>query len=657
MPSSMLSRMTLRTRLLLIGIGIVAVPLAFIALVVGGKQNRMRIAASEECRKLAYTDLDHIVQGIHAVCLTQQAVLEGNVKNGLAVTRHVLAAQGALAFAAEQDEWDAVNQITGQRAAVRLPRMLFGGKPLGQNREAGTRSPVVDDVKALVGGTATIFQRMNPAGDLLRVCTNILLKDNKRAIATYIPAADPEGKQSPVVQALLRGETYLGRAFVVDRWYITAYEPLRSDKGDLVGCVYFGVPMESAVALRQSIMQTQVGETGYVYVLDSKGNYVISQNGKRDGENILQAKDSDGVCFIQEIVAKARALKSGGIAEQFYPWQNPGDPAPRRKVVRIAYFEPWDWIIGAGSYEDEFLAAERQVASMGRESMRTIWITTGASLLAGGLLWFLIAGRIGNRLGRLAGELSGASDQVGGSASELASSSQQMAEGATEQAASLQEIAASLQEMASATKNSATNADATDRETEAAAQAAHKGTEAMGHLATVIGQIKESSDQTARILKTIDEIAFQTNLLALNAAVEAARAGEAGRGFAVVAEEVRNLAKRSAEAARTTADLIQTSQRSAGSGVDATGQMGTILADIAGSVEKVRALVAEVAEASRNQAQGIDEINTAVTRLDQVTQTTASGAEEAAAASKDLESQAGAVKTAVRELQGLVNGA
>ncbi|HOX25795.1 MAG TPA: methyl-accepting chemotaxis protein [Candidatus Krumholzibacteria bacterium] len=652
----MWSRLSLRSRLLLIGISITVVPLAVIIGVVITKQNQMKVAAAEECRTLAFADLDHIVTGIRAMCTTQQAVLEDNVRDGLAVARDAIASRGVVTFAADYATWNAVNQATKQATQVQLPKLLVGDEWLGQNESPGVESPIVDEVRDLVGGTATIFQRMNVQGDMLRVCTSVLKEDGTRAIGTYIPAVNPDGAPNPVVQSVLGGKTFIGKAYVVDRWYITAYEPIKDATGDVVGINYFGVPLESATALRQSIMDVKVGQTGYVFVLDSQGNYVISKGGARDGENVWQAKDEDGALFIQEMITKAKAQPEGTLAEQWYPWKNEGESAARMKVARVAYFAPWDWIIGAGSYEAEFMAAEHKVTALGRANTVAALVTAGVALVLAGLLWYLVASGVTRQIGHLSGELNRASAQVGNSSIEVASSSQMMADGACEQAAALEEIAASLQEMSSVTQQTATNATATDQVTANAAAAARKGVEAMDRLSKVIGEIKSSSDETARILKTIDEIAFQTNLLALNAAVEAARAGEAGKGFAVVAEEVRNLAQRSAEAARNTAQLIEASQQSADGGVKATEQVGEILAEITTSVDEVKRLVGEVASASHEQAEGIGEINTAMTRLDQLTQTNAASAEESAAASKDLESQARLVQTSVEGLRQLTYG-
>ncbi|MBX7254922.1 MAG: DUF3365 domain-containing protein [Candidatus Hydrogenedentes bacterium] len=246
--------------------------------------------------------------------------------------------------------------------------------------------------------------------------------------------------------------------------------------------------------------------------------------------------------------------------------------------------------------------------------------------------------------------------QVSTASTEVSNASQQMAIGANDQAASLEETSASLQQMASMTKQNAANATQASSTAGVARKAAEQGQSAMAQMSGAIERIKASSVETAKILKTIDEIAFQTNLLALNAAVEAARAGEAGKGFAVVAEEVRSLAQRSAEAARNTAALVEESQKNAGDGVEASAVVGRQLQEIGTSIERVAHLIQEVAAASNEQAQGIDQINKAVSNMDRVTQSNAALSEESASSSEQLNAQATELNAMVHELVRLIHG-
>ncbi|HVM60250.1 MAG TPA: bacteriohemerythrin [Verrucomicrobiae bacterium] len=249
-----------------------------------------------------------------------------------------------------------------------------------------------------------------------------------------------------------------------------------------------------------------------------------------------------------------------------------------------------------------------------------------------------------------------ASDDTSAASTEVSRASQSLAEGATEQAASLQQTSASLEEMASMTKQNADNASAAKQLAKDARTAADNGVKDMQLMVRAMEDIKVSSDDIAKILKTIDEIAFQTNLLALNAAVEAAHAGDAGRGFAVVADEVRVLAQRSAVAAKETAVKIEGAISRTSQGVQISSQVAATLEDIASKARRVDELIAEVAAGSGEQSKGIEQINIAVSQMDRVTQSNAAGAEESASAAGELDAQADCLRRTVGELFTLVHG-
>lgn len=243
--------------------------------------------------------------------------------------------------------------------------------------------------------------------------------------------------------------------------------------------------------------------------------------------------------------------------------------------------------------------------------------------------------------------LSGAADQLSGS-------SQSLAESSSEQAASLQETTSSLEEMSSQIKQTAVNSGHAEHAMNESKPLVKNGVLAMRRMTQAMDEIKTSSLETSKIIKTIDDIAFQTNLLALNAAVEAARAGEAGKGFAVVAEEVRSLAQRSADAARDTSDLIERSQSSSERGSSVASEVSENLEKIEESISSVSAVVLKISAASQEQAVGIQQMNSVMSEMDNVVQGNASDSEDSASAAEELSSQASELQNIVRELVDLV---
>ena len=277
-------------------------------------------------------------------------------------------------------------------------------------------------------------------------------------------------------------------------------------------------------------------------------------------------------------------------------------------------------------------------------------------LVAAGLAWVIVRST-SSVLSTAVSELREGAGQVVSAAGQVSTSAQSLSQGATEQAASLEETSASMEEMASMTRKNAENAQQASALVTGVAQQVDESNAALTEMVASMSAIKESSNKVAKIIKTIDEIAFQTNILALNAAVEAARAGEAGMGFAVVADEVRNLAQRSAQAAKDTAGLIEESIARSQEGSTKVEQVAAAISAITGSVAQVKGIVAEVREASQQQTQGIDQVAQAIQQMEKVTQTTAATAEESAAASEELNAQAEQSMGVVRRLDALVGGA
>jgi methyl-accepting chemotaxis protein len=288
---------------------------------------------------------------------------------------------------------------------------------------------------------------------------------------------------------------------------------------------------------------------------------------------------------------------------------------------------------------------------------RTIIVAGSLFSIALGLFLSILITRLITRpLTSVISGLWAGAEQVASASVQISQTSQQLAEGASQQAASIEETSASLEEMSSMTKQNADNAVQANTLMAETREAVEKASLSMSRLTESMSDISSASAQVSEIIRTIDAIAFQTNLLALNAAVEAARAGEAGAGFAVVADEVRNLAMRAAEAARDTSGLIEGTVRKIGEGSDIVSMTGAEFSQLALSAEKMGELVAEIAAASNEQAQGIEQVNTAVGQMDKVVQLNASNAEESAAASEEMSAQAEQMRGFVDQLALLIGG-
>lgn len=350
-----------------IGLSILAalLPVLVIILLTFYQRGHVDEQVVKELDVLARENTAQISKDVWGMLNASNDMLLKNLDGNLKVARKLLNEMGTARLTSNRVTIQTVNQFTKSSGTIQIPKMYLGRVEVEVNKDFNIPSPVVDEVESLVGGTCTIFQKMNNQGDMLRIATNVRKLDNTRAVGTYIPAVNPDGTPNAVVSTVLSGQTYKGRAYVVNAWYLTVYEPLRDSSGRIIGMLYAGIKQENVNSLRQAVMKIVVGKTGYVYILggkeNHKGHYIVSKDGVRDGEDIFDAKDADGRLFIQDIIKKALVLKDGEVDFDRYPWKNEGDKVARYKIAAVSYFEPWDWVIGAGTYEDDYYEAKEQV--------------------------------------------------------------------------------------------------------------------------------------------------------------------------------------------------------------------------------------------------------------------------------------------------------
>ncbi len=484
--------MRIRTKITFMGVllPIVSVALVF-SLIVVQRENlsaKLEKTLSSQTRQ----ELTLLAGEVYSLCRTENDAVLRNLAADLNVSRDILHRAGLVTMSRQTVSWNAKNQFTGEVTALALPKFLVGNTWLGQVTDTSAQVPIVDDTSRLSGAACTLFQRVNEKGDMLRIATSVMGKDGNRVVGTFIPSVNADGSPNAVVSTVLSGKTFQGRAFVVDSWYISAYEPIVDERGSAIGMLFVGVKQENLKGLLSSIQAIRIGKTGYAYVLQgsgpARGTYVVSEDGKRDGQNIWDQKDPDGRFFVQDIVKQALATQNGDAAFVTYPWKNPEDAAPRVKIAAVTYYAPWDWVIGVGAYKDEVAAETRDATDavsqlvwitlmaglvvtlcasvvalvLGRGIARPINAMVGAARqMADGDLSQIVAakrrdemGELGkafnhmtNRLNAMFRQVLTSSEMVATSTRQLSAGSQSMAEGAQTQASTLEETAAAMEEL------------------------------------------------------------------------------------------------------------------------------------------------------------------------------------------------------------------
>ncbi|USX12107.1 Cache 3/Cache 2 fusion domain-containing protein [Oxalobacteraceae bacterium OTU3CAMAD1] len=546
------------------------------------------------------------------------------------------------------------------------PTLAHDGKALNMDFS------IPDKFTSDTGVIATIFAA--DGEEFVRVSTSLKKENGDRAVGTQLDHAH-------LSYAPLRaGNSYIGLATLFGKQYITQYDPIKDDGGKVIGVLFIGLDIsKNMTMLKEKIKAITIGDTGYIYVLNAapgkdQGKMLIHRS--REGENLFERKSADGRLFIQEMLK----AKEGSM---LYDWPDADGKEPREKMVEFKTFKDWNWLIVGGTYTEEIT---REAATL-RNTYAALGLT--ALLIFAGVLFLLVRAVVSRPLGRaedaatriaqgdldvhleihnkdeiglvlralngissnlsnVVGQVRTGAEQITTASSEIASGNLDLSSRTEEQASSLEETAASMEQLSSAVKQNADNAAQANQMALAASGIAAKGGEVVAQVVDTMGSINQSSRKIVDIISVIDGIAFQTNILALNAAVEAARAGEQGRGFAVVASEVRNLAQRSATAAKEIKALIDDSVSKVDIGSRQVEQAGTTMQEVVDSVRRVTDIMSEISSASEEQRAGIGQVHEAIAQMDQVTQQNAALVEEAAAAAHALQDQAHELEQVVR---------
>lgn len=362
----MIQMRSVKTKILTLSISAVVLVALAMVMIILVQKGSLKEEVVGEMNVLAQSETSKISKDTYLMVRAMDESLREKLKGDLAVAKDIIRRGGKANFSRfEKVSWNARNQFTQSGGTIELPKMMVGNTWIGQVLSSSEEAPIVDEVRSLTGSISTVFQRINSGGDMLRVATNATGTDGNRLIGTYIPSVNPKGQANKIVSTVIRGQTYTGLSNILGKTYVAVYDPIFNQDNQVIGMLFVGVDRDKLTSLRNGIIDVIVGKTGYVFVLggkgDKKGEYLISQGGKADGKNIYDSKDSEGNFFVHEIIEKGLSTRDGESEFIRYPWKNTGEATARMKLAAVTYYEPWDWVIGAGVYEDDYHAAQQRV--------------------------------------------------------------------------------------------------------------------------------------------------------------------------------------------------------------------------------------------------------------------------------------------------------